>query len=122
MPQYEVGEAGDLFDLATGKWVGVVNKAGVEQMVGGADVASIADVLKAAATGAPADLARIQSSVSGDVITSAAAIADTGPRQHLTPARISDGDEIGTPVVWWSPTGSGGFWGYAISPTDKFGA
>lgn len=63
-----------------------------------------------------------QASVSGGVqLTTAAAIADTGPRTHLTPGRITDGDEAGTPVVWWSPSGAGGFWGYDISPSDKFG-
>ena len=72
--------------------------------------------------GTAAQKATFQSSVSGGVqLTTAAAIADAGPRAHLTPGRITDGDEAGAPVVWWSPSGSSGFWGYSISPTDKFG-
>lgn len=72
--------------------------------------------------GTAAQKATFQASVSGGVLlTTTAAIADTGPRAHLTPGRITDGDEAGTPVVWWSPSGSGGFWGYDISPADKFG-
>lgn len=73
MPQYEVGEAGDLFDPDTGEWVGVVNRAGAEQLVGGGGggggdltADAIADVLEAAPTMDPAALARIQASVSGD--------------------------------------------------------
>lgn len=73
-------------------------------------------------SGTAGQKAAFQASVSGGVqLTTAAAIADAGPRTHLTPGRITDGDEIGTPVVWWSPSGSGGFWGYSISPADKFG-
>ena len=82
----------------------------------------LSDVQKAFSSGSPAAQATFQSSVSGGVqLTTAAAIADTGPRAHLTPGRITDGDEAGTPVVWWSPSGSGGFWGYDMSPSDKFG-
>lgn len=82
----------------------------------------LTDVQKAFDAGDQSSKAAFQSSVSGGVqLTTAAAIADAGPRTHLTPGRITDGDEVGTPVVWWSPSGSGGFWGYDISPADKFG-
>lgn len=81
------------------------------------------DGMQQAFNGASAtEKAAFQAAVSGGVqLTAAAAIADTGPRAHLTPGRIMDGDEAGAPVVWWSPSGSGGFWGYSISPSDKFG-
>jgi len=65
MPQYEVGEAGDLFDPDTGEWVGVVNQAGREQLIS-VSALTLADTLESAATADPASLARIQSSVSGD--------------------------------------------------------
>lgn len=85
--------------------------------------ATIGGLQQAFDSGSPAEKAAFQASVSGGLqLTTAAAIADVGPRAHLTPGRITDGDEAGTPVVWWSPSGSGGFWGYSISAADKFAA
>lgn len=61
------------------------------------------------------------SPVSGDGISSSQAISGSvSGSAHGEIRTLLDGPAIGQRVRWWRPTTAAGFWGYDISPSDRF--
>lgn len=80
-------------------------------------VGTLPEITAAFNAGTTAEKSAFRGAVQGDGIARADAVKNTVTGTHLEMRRVI---EDGQPVIWWRPGAAAGFWGYAISPTDKF--
>ena len=65
------------------------------------------------------DTAKLKALAAGD-ITHASALAGSVAAAHQDVRTLIDGPAAGQRLRWWKPSANAGFWGYDISPSDRY--
>lgn len=81
---------------------------------------NVAGMTTAFNAGTSTEKAAFRSAVQGDGITHEQARSGSVTGTHQEVRVLTNGLAIGQRVRWWQPGAAAGFWGYDISPSDRY--